>query len=145
MVYDVEVVVEVDEMVGQSRNSVHISFDDDRIVGGQKLGRYEILMVDEVNLGVVLVEPFWFLAACDEMNLTHPWCKLLNASEPVFQESVVAEAGFRNTVLGIVFVARVFCEFILPFRVVHVDPSNHKINIHICLFYLLCILSFGRI
>ena len=105
MVYDVEVVVEVDEVVGKSRNSVHIALYDHRVVGGQKLCRYEILMIDEVYFGVVLVEPFGLLSACDEMNLAHPGRKLLYTTKPILQESVVAEACFGHSVLGIVAVA----------------------------------------
>jgi hypothetical protein len=65
------------------------------------------------------------------MNLSDPWRKLVDASKPILQKAVVSEAGLRNPVFGIVFIAGILGKFVLPLWVVHINPRYYKINIHI--------------
>ena len=127
----IEIVVEIDKMFGQAGNLVQIAFYHHRIISRQELRRYIILVVHQMQFGVMLVEPCRFLSAGDEMNLPHPRSKLLHATEPVFQETVVAEAGFGYAVLRIVPLAGVLGKIRLPLRIVHVHPRDYKIYIHI--------------
>ena len=119
---------------------MNVALDYDGVVRGQELFRYVILMVYKMQLRVGCVEPCWLLSAGDEVNFAHPRGEFLHAAEPVFKETVIAEAGFRHSVLSVFLVAGVFCEIGLPLGVVHVDPCDYKIYIHECDCILLMLL-----
>ncbi len=102
-----------------------------RIIDRQELRWNEILMVDQVDLGIILIEPFRFLPIGYKMYFSYPWRKLVNPSKQILLNAIVSEAVFRNSILGVVLVGGIFGKFGLPLRVVHVNPCNYKINFHI--------------
>ena len=65
------------------------------------------------------------------MNLPDPRRELLYTAEPILQKSVVPETGFRKLILGIVDNPFRLCKVLFPYRVIHVDPRNYEIYIHI--------------
>ena len=127
-----DVVVEVDEMFGQVGNSVQVVFDYHGIECGEELFRYVVLVVYQMYLGIVGIEPFRFLTASHEMYSAHPWSEFLHPAEPVSQESVIAETGIRHSVFRDVALSRPFREILLPYRIIHIYPCDDKIDIHTC-------------
>ena len=127
---DIEIVVEVDKMLCQTGDFMQIAFNNHRIIGRQELLRNIVPVIHQMNLRMAFIQPCRFLPAGDKMDFAHPRHKLLHATEPVFQETVIAEAGFGNPVLRVLLVTGVLRKVCLPLRVVHVDPCNYKIYIH---------------
>ena len=127
---DVKVVVEVNEVLRQAGNPVQVAFDHHRIVRGQELCRDIILMVHQIDFWMTGVQPRRLLATGDEMYLAHPRGKLLHATEPIAQETIIAESGFANTVFRVAPVAGILLELRLPCGVVHIHPCDNKIYVH---------------
>ena len=85
-----------------------------------------------VNPRIVHIKPFGYLPIKgDEMDFANPRGKFLYASKPIFQETIISKSGFRYTIFGIILIVAIFIKFFLPFRIVHIDPCNHEINVHI--------------
>ena len=129
-IYNIEIIIKINKVLCQTGDFMHIVFYHHRIEGRQELLRDIILMTHQMKLRVALVEPLRLLPAGHKVYLTHPGGKLLHTAKPVFQEAVIAETGFGNTVFGVLLTAGVLHEVGLPLRVVHVDPRDYKIYVH---------------
>ena len=136
VVDDVEIIVEIHKVLAQTGNVVHISLYHHRIEGGEELRGNEIGVAHYVELGIGGIEPLGRAAVHYEVNLAHPGSKLLHTAEPVAQEAVVSEAGFRHSVAGVVLVVAVTGELLQPLRVVHIHPCYYEIYIHASLLLL---------
>ena len=60
---DIEIVVEVDKVVGEAGDFVDVAFDHHRVVGRQELLRYVVLVADEIDFRVFRIEPVGLLPA----------------------------------------------------------------------------------
>lgn len=107
MVDDIKVVIKIHEVFSKALYAMHITLDDDRVEGREELVGNEILMTNEVYAGIAEIEPLGYLARSDQMNGAYPGSKLLYPAKPIFQESVVTEAGFGYTILGVILVSGV--------------------------------------
>ena len=70
-------------MLRQSLDPVKIPLDRMRIKRRQKLLRNKILMLYDMQLRVIHIQPFRYMSPGNKMDLPHPRCILLNAPEPV--------------------------------------------------------------
>ena len=113
---------------------MQIAFYNHRVECRQELRWYKVLMVYNIDFRMVGDKPFRLLATCNKMDFMYPWSKLLNPPEPVLQETVISEPCFRDSIFSVLFFARELGKVHLPFRIVHVNPCNHKINFHILVF-----------
>ena len=141
-VYDIEIVVEIDEMVCQTGYAVYIPLYDNGVVCGQEFLRDVILVVHQIYLRVAFVEPLRLLTACDEVYPAHPRRELLHTAEPVAEEAIVAEACLRHPVLSVFLPPGILRKVRLPLRVVHINPRYNKVYIHDTIEFLFMFLLF---
>ena len=127
-------------MLRQSLDPVKIPLDRMRIKRRQKLLRNKILMLYDMQLRVIHIQPFRYMSPGNKMDLPHPRCILLNAPEPVLQVVPVPV-----TLLPAIYMTTQSLSnqrlilFFLPFWVISIYPGNYKIY---WFFFSLCFLDF---
>ena len=123
--HQVHVVVEVEEVLRQIRDAVHIQLDGMGAEGGQILLRDEVPVVDDMQLGMVRLQPCRQVSVGQQVYLSHPRGVLLDAPEPIAEQPPLPVAGgvivgaFRGPVFGVIR---------LPDRVRPVHPWDHDVN-----------------
>lgn len=128
-------------MLRQSLDPVKIPLDRMRIKRRQKLLRNKILMLYDMQLRVIHIQPFRYMSPGNKMDLPHPRCILLNAPEPVLQVVPVPV-----TLLPAIYMTTQSLSnqrlilFFLPFWVISIYPGNYKIY---WFFFLSCSLFFS--
>lgn len=115
-------------MLRQSLDPVKIPLDRMRIKRRQKLLRNKILMLYDMQLRVIHIQPFRYMSPGNKMDLPHPRCILLNAPEPVLQVVPVPvtllPAIYMNTQS---LSNQRLILFFLPFWVISIYLGNYKI------------------
>ena len=125
-------------MLRQSLDPVKIPLDRMRIKRRQKLLWNKILMLYDMQLRVIHVQPFRHMSPGNKMDLPHPRCILLNTPEPVLQivpvPVTLLPAIYMNTQS---LSNQRLILFFLPFWVISIYPGNYKI------YFLSCSLFFS--
>lgn len=115
-------------MLRQSLDPVKIPLDRMRIKRRQKLLWNKILMLYDMQLRVIHIQPFRYMSPGNKMDLPHPRCILLNTPEPVLQivpvPVTLLPAIYMNTQS---LSNQRLILFFLPFWVISIYPGNYKI------------------
>ena len=86
-----DVVVEVDETFGQTRNTMQIAFDGWTAKGGEIIGvGKNFIVVDHVKPWVVHVDPRRDLVGRHDVDASYPRCKTKDGTQRIAQFLVVA-------------------------------------------------------
>ena len=85
--HQVHVVVEIEEVLRQIRDAVHIQLDGVGAEGRQILLRDEVPVIDDMQLGMVRLQPCRQMSVGQQVYLSHPRGVLLDASEPIAKQT----------------------------------------------------------
>ena len=109
---------------------MHIPLDNHRIECGEELRWDYVGMPYYIEFWIRHIEPFRRISGTYEVDFPYPRGELLDSSEPIFQESIIAETGIYHPVFFNIGFTGLFIEFLFPIRVVHIDPCHNEIYVH---------------
>ena len=115
---------------------MQIPFDRMRIKGWPILPRNKVLMIYDVKLWMIRIQPLWQMPPGHKVNPSHPRGILFHAAEPVLKIVPVAISFF--SVIYICHDAKAlpcFLFFFLPPVITSIHPGDDKINFLFSFFY----------
>ena len=124
------VVPEVDEGLGQPRNVVQVELDRCQRKGGQERSIPEnLVMADDLDLGMLRIQPGWDLAIGYDKHLVDPRRILLQGTQRVPEIVAVPRAVGGQLLLHVLaFQRAVGLHLPNPSRVAPVLPNVHSVN-----------------